>query len=184
MPVYIALLRGINVGGHKKIIMADLKNHFEHWGFRDVKTYIQSGNIVFNSEETMVESMEQQISSGIQDIYGFKIPTWVGERSYLKQIAEKNPYRDASEAAQKVYFVFMTSTPRADLLSDLQAIKSENEEFTLAGHCIYLHCKNGYGNAKFNNNFFERVLKVETTARNFRTVNKLLALSGSLGTDS
>ena len=178
MPVYIALLRGINVGGHKKIIMDDLRNHFENWGYTDVKTYIQSGNIVFRSEETSVEKIEHKIRSGILGIYGFEIAVWVADRKVLKRIADTNPYIDEEGAERKLYFVFMIHLPETDLSSELKSVVFEHEEFTITDECIYLFCRNGYGKAKCNNVFFEKALKVQTTARNFRTVNKLLEIAG------
>lgn len=178
MPVYIALLRGINVGGHKRIFMADLRSLFEDWGFSDVKTYIQSGNIVFKSEETLVEELVGKIRSGILNAYGFELAVWVGERKDLMRIAGENPYRDVDEADRRVYFVFITETPRADLTNSLKSVECENELFSVTNHCIYLYCRNGYGKARCNNAFFESALKVKTTARNFRTVNKLIELTG------
>ncbi|MEN8790450.1 MAG: DUF1697 domain-containing protein [Flavobacteriaceae bacterium] len=178
MPVYIALLRGINVGGHKKIIMADLRNHFLKWGFKDVKTYIQSGNIIFTSEETKVEELSGRIRNGILNAYGFEIQVWVCERTKLNRIVGQNPYENANDAGQKVYFIFMTSSPDAELAARLQSVEFDNEEFTITRDCIFLYCKNGYGKAKCSSGFFETGLKVKTTARNNRTVNKLIELSG------
>ncbi|MGB5236720.1 MAG: DUF1697 domain-containing protein [Flavobacteriaceae bacterium] len=178
MPVYIALLRGINVGGHRKIIMADLRIHFENWGFKDVQTYIQSGNIVFSSEVTKVEQLADRIKSGILDVYGFEIAVWVADRRDFNRIALKNPYGDMDEADRKVYFVFLTHRASADRITRLKSIEFDNEEFTISNECIYLHCRNGYGKARCNNVFIETALKVNTTARNFRTVNKLIELVG------
>ncbi len=179
MPVYIALLRGINVGGHKKIIMADLRNHLSQWGFQDVQTYIQSGNIIFNSKATEVEELSRRIKAGIFNAYGFEIAVWVGERTDFIRIAGQNPYKNTGEAGQKVYFIFLTHPPDSNLANKLQLVEFDTEEFTITKDCIFLHCKNGYGKAKCTNSFFEAGLKVKTTARNFRTVNKLIELSGS-----
>lgn len=157
--------------------MADLRNHFSQWGFKEVKTYIQSGNIVFTSEKTDVEELSLRIRKGLLSTYSFEIDVWVGDRDHFKRITQNNPYENVNEAERKVYFIFMTSLPEAELADKLKSVEFDNEEFTISGECIFLHCKNGYGKAKCTNSFFESGLKIKTTARNYRTVNKLLELS-------
>jgi len=177
MPNYIALLRGINVGGHKKILMTELRTYFEQWGFTDVITYIQSGNIIFNSVLSDNGEIERIIRNGILAAYGFDIGIWVKERTEFVRITEKNPYSEGSEEEKKVYFVFLTGLPNPELTSKVQLMEFENEEFTITEECIFLYCHAGYGKAKCTNSFFESKLKVRTTARNLRTVKKLTELS-------
>lgn len=172
MNTYIALLRGINVGGHKKILMADLRALFESMGFKDVQTYIQSGNVVFSSEEKL--RLGDIISEAIFKKYGFEVPVLIKEPSDLVEILEKCPFKE--EQKENSYFTLLFKTPDKKLTEDVQSFSYPDEEFFITRSCIYFHSEN-YRKTKFNNNFFERKLKVISTARNYRTIVKLISLS-------
>jgi|SRR5690606_38702857 len=176
MQTYIALLRGINVGGHKKIKMANLKKMFESLGCKEVVTYVQSGNIVFKSPGTNALDLEKRIGKGIMETFGWEVPVLVKTKMELIGIMGNNPYGDDGEA-DSTYFVLLQTPPKKMLIDAVRQISYENEIFIITPSCVYLKCKKGYGNAKCNNNFFEVKLKVPATTRNYKTMAKLLELA-------
>jgi len=180
MPKYISLLRGINVGGHKKIIMADLKNVFQKLGFSAITSYIQSGNIIFQCHETDISKLEQQIEQEIERSYGFQVPVIVLTIPHLKKIVEENPFKPFDEIDNsKIFYVFLKDVPQRGLVELFNETNFENEKFFIHKDYIYLKCLAGMGKAKLNTNLFEQKLKVRTTARNHKTSLKLLELAQS-----
>ena len=178
MITYIAFLRGINVGGHKKIKMADLRLLLEGLGYKEVMTYIQSGNVIFNSLVENRDKLQNQISEVIKDHYGFEVSVLVRTRSDINKILDNNPYNDPKDlASNKIYFILLKETPENANIEATSAIIFENEKFEITPECIFLRCGLGAGKAKCNINFFESKLKVTTTSRNYRTMTKLLELS-------
>ena len=177
MQTYIALFRGINVSGQKKIKMADLRQHLENLGFQHVKTYIQSGNVIFQFEESAPKDLEQQIAKKIQAEYGFDVSIFITNASILKEILENNPFLERGEDVKKLYVTFLDQQPSQEKIDLLQSVDYSPEEYILRDLYIYFFFPNGYGRAKLNNNFFERKLKVTATTRNWKTVNKLYELA-------
>ncbi len=179
MPTYIALLRGINVSGQKKIPMAELRNMLHKMAFKDVSTYIQSGNVVFASDEKDTVILEAKIKRHIKDTFKFDVPVLVKSKTDFEKIVQQNPYTDPEDLENKqVYFVLLQNAPNTENVEAFQKVVCENEKFVIGENCVYLLCKNGYGNAKLNNNLVERKLKVEATTRNYRTMVKLLEMTG------
>lgn len=176
MKTFIALLRGINVGGHKKIKMAELRKMFEALDCKGVETYIQSGNVVFKIAKGNVSSLEKIIKKGILDYFGIDVPVLVKTKIELKKIVEDNPYEEG-EGAGSTYFVLLHTPPEKSMVDSLRQLSFENETFVITPLCVYLNCKKGYGNAKCNNNFFETKLKVSATTRNFKTMERLMVLA-------
>ena len=174
MKPYIALLRGINVSGQKKIRMTDLKAHLDELGWEGIHTYIQSGNIVFRSTDGNPGQLAQKIKQKLQDKYGFEAPTLVLDPRELMHIIRNNPFtRDPGTAEDRLYVTFLFDTPRADLARKLQELKRHNEQFVHDDKIIFLYYQEEYGRAVMNNNAFEKALQVEATTRNWKTVNKL-----------
>lgn len=174
MKTFIALLRGINVGGHKKILMADLRNHLEQLNFKNVQTYIQSGNVVFQSSDKDVEALENAIKNQILKKYGFEVPVVVKSQQELKSIFDNCPFSE--DKKKNSYFMIFLESPKEELIKEMSLIKYPNEEFYMTKNCIYFYCSLGYGRTKFNSNFFERKLKVSATARNYKTMVKLIEM--------
>ena len=172
MRTYIALLRGINVGGHKKILMADLRALFEALGFKDVQTYIQSGNVVFKAIEEA--NLASRIAEAIESKYGFIVPVLVKKGSELSEILSKCPFSD--EKREKSYFILLKESPSQENIELTTGFSHPNEEFQIIEDCVYIYYSEGAGKAKMGVNFFEKKLKVKATARNFRTMAKLVAM--------
>lgn len=174
MQTYIAFLRGINVGGHKKLKMADLKLMMEGLGFRDVITYIQSGNVIFSSEDA--NGLSEIISKEIEKKFGWQVPVLVKTADAIAQILKDCPFEETKKA--EAYFMLLASQPETKLMEAVHEISYPNEEFVLTTECAYIFYSKGHGNEKLNNNFFEKKLKVSATTRNYRTLAKLIELAG------
>ena len=173
MKTYIALLRGINVGGHKKILMKDLSLLFESLGFENVKTYIQSGNVVFRSKEEA--NLASKITEAIEAKYAFFVPVLVKTASELSEIVSKCPFFD--EKQEKSYFILLEERPTKEDVKLTATFSNLNEEFYITPNCVFIYYAVGAGKAKMGINFFERKLKVKATARNYRTMAKLIELA-------
>ena len=178
MTKYIAILRGINVSGQKKILMAELREYMGDIGFEDVDTYIQSGNIVFNSSLEKEGEIEDKIGSMIQSKYGFDVPTLVKTLEGMQYVLDHCPFpKDPSKEIKKVYVTFLSEKPDPELVSMLEDKDFSPEEIIVDGVYLFGYSPLGLGNAKFNNNFIEAKLKVSATTRNWNTVNKLAEMA-------
>ena len=177
MKTYIGLLRGINVGGHKKIKMADLKICLEKGGLSEVTTYIQSGNIVFKSKEESSSVIEEEIASLIKDVFSWGVLVCVITPVALKTILEQNPYREGELIKQyPMYYALLQSSPSKDKITALESVSLEGEYFKLLENCVYFIIPKGFSKSKCSNNFFEKKLGVSAT-RNLKTLEKLLELA-------
>ncbi len=178
MNTYIALLRGINVGGHKKIKMAELREMLQQIGLNDVATYIQSGNIVFKSEEVSVEKLEAQIKKGILDRFNFEVPVLLFTNPDFVRLLETSPFKDQEALeANRIYYTLFKGAVIDDYIAAIKPEDYPNESFKIEKNCVYLNCKLGAGKAKLNNSILEKKLRIIATTRNHRTMCTLLELS-------
>ncbi|WP_103865386.1 DUF1697 domain-containing protein [Aquimarina sp. I32.4] len=180
MTTYIALLRGVNVSGQKTIKMADLRVKLEKLGFTSVKTYIQSGNIIFQYKINDIIALQDLIKKEIIDQFGYDVPVLVLTAEMLLSIYKNNPFIERLKSGEieekKMFFTVLQETPDIVVVKELMS-NSYEEEYVIIDRTVYLFAVNGYGKSKLNNNFFERKLQSIATTRNLRTVNKLLKLS-------
>lgn len=176
MITYISLLRGINVSGKNSIKMDALKKAFEEAGFYNVTTYIQSGNIIFNSNETNSKSLEQLIFNIILNKFGFNVPVTILTIDELEQSLNKNPFSNNSDE-KFIHFTFLKDLPTISYEKEINNKKALNEEIKIINKTIYLYCPDGYGKTKLTNNYLEKVLKVSATTRNLKTTNQLLTIA-------
>ena len=175
MQKHIAFLRGINVSGQKIIKMADLEKHFESFGFKDVQTYIQSGNVVFDScGKTDPGAI---IENGLKRILGYDVPVIIRSSDELETIIKDSPYpEDRLVPGEKIYFTFLDKSPDAEKVALLDAEKNEIDAFTVSDKDVYLLIRKGYSKTKFSNFFFEKKLECLATTRNLATTKKLLSM--------
>ena len=171
MTTYIALLRGINVGGQKRVGMNELKELFSSMGFANVQTYIQSGNAVFDCTETNSEKLAKRIEQNIQKSFGFDVLVFTRTKNELGKIIESKPF--PGKDATKLHVTFLSKRPANFPTDEIIRIKGDEEEFSISGKEIYLFLPHGYGTTKLSNNLFERKLNVSATTRNWNTVNTL-----------
>ncbi|MDT0558538.1 DUF1697 domain-containing protein [Ichthyenterobacterium sp. W332] len=175
MKTYIVLLRGINVGGHRKVPMTELREILSQAGFVSVKTYIQSGNVILQSSFSEPVKIKNSIQKLIKDHLGFDVPVLVKSRKELQRIFDDCPFPDTKK--QQAYFVLLRDTPKQELVTKASEKTYQNDEYVILNDCIYLFASKGFGQSKFNMNFFERNLETSATARNYKTMLKLLSLS-------
>ena len=177
MNKYISILRGINVSGQKKILMVDLKKLYESIGFKNVVTYIQSGNVIFETNDTASEiELASQIEQAILKQYSFEVPVIVFKNKELKKWIDSNPFLKDESIEERLYFTFLNKIPDALHVEQLQGDYLP-EKFEIIDKVVFFYCPIGYGNTKLSNTFFEKKLKVKATTRNFKTTFKLLELS-------
>lgn len=178
MKTYISILRGINVSGHKMIKMDALKQLYVDLGFSNVQTYIQSGNVVFQSQSQNTNEIATQIEEKISEIFKFEVPVLVLEFEELKSIIAQNPFtKDLNKDVSSFHITFLKEIPSEENCNKIKDLQSNNDEFLIIDKSIYLYCPNGYGNTKLNNNFLENKLKTTATTRNWKTVNELVKIA-------
>ena len=178
MKTHISILRGINVSGQKKILMADLKELYETLGFTNVVTYIQSGNVLFNSDKKYSESeLIAQIENAIQEKYDFQVPILVFTIEFLKNIVLNNPFIKEKEIdIEKLHVTYLAEIPAKDKLEEIKKFDFSPDRFTIVDKTVYVYCPGGYGNTKLSNSFFESKFKVKATTRNWKTTLKLMEI--------
>ena len=179
MKTYIALFRGINVGGKSILPMKELVALLEDHGCRNVKTYIQSGNVVFESKVMDASQLANDIGVEIKKRRGFQpFVLLLGIKELEKAIAN-NPFPETVDEPQTLHVGFLDSAPKNPDLKRLASLKSANERFRLIDKVYYLHAPEGIGRSKLAANI-ERLLGVPLTDRNWRTVCKILEMAKEL----
>ncbi|MBS2098460.1 DUF1697 domain-containing protein [Carboxylicivirga linearis] len=179
METKIALLRGINVGGKRKILMADLKAMFLKIGFQKVETYIQSGNIIFQSAFNNSD-IEKMLEKEISTEFGYEVPVIVRSAIDIKNLVKNNPYYSSEEGINNLHLTFLKVDPNPELVDAISSLSFKPDLFTIEKKEIYIFCDGKYHQSKLTNDFFEKKLKVQTTTRNWKTVLKLLELAETL----
>lgn len=169
------MLRGINVGGHAKVPMADLRTIFADMGFDDVQSYIQSGNVVFRTSTPPV-SLPATIEKGLDAAFGHGIKVVIRSGTQLATVVKRNPFAGGGRQPAKLHVTFLASKPVSSRARALDTNAFLPDEFRIAGREVFLHCPEGYGRTKLNNAYFERVLGVAATTRTWNTVNTLARL--------
>jgi uncharacterized protein (DUF1697 family) len=177
MKTYISILRGINVGGKHLIRMNSLQEIYEGLGFQKVKTYIQSGNVVFQSKEFQLEELEQLISEEIMKRLDLNVPVLVRDYNEMIKILESNPFiKEDQEEISHLYITLLSESPGAFFLQNIETDTFLPDEFVFNDRAIYLSCPNGYGKTKLNNGFFENKSGGKATTRNLKTLMELVKI--------
>jgi len=177
--VYIALLRGINVGGKNKLPMKDLVAMFTDAGCDDVRTYIQSGNVLFRVEPTLQEEIPYLVSASILSRFGYRIPVVTRTAQDLREIVQANPLLKHSDEPDKLHVAFLSEIPDHAKVEALDANRSTPDEFAVLGREIYLYCPNGLARTRLTNSYFDSTLSTTSTMRNWKTTLKLLDMVSS-----
>jgi len=179
MNKYISLLRGINVSGQKKILMADLKALYESLSFNNVITYIQSGNIIFEYPSEDKAEIKSKIEKALETKYNFQVPVEVLTDLDFKNILNDCPFKniDLDKDGRNILVTFLSAKPFADKPAEARKLMADSERMEFHDQVIYLHCPNGYGRSKISTTFLEKKLGVVATTRNWKTVLKLFELT-------
>lgn len=175
MTKYIAILRGINVGGHRKILMADLKLLLNNLGLKECTTYIQSGNVVLSSDLPANE-IEKAIKQVIFKKYGFDVPVLVRTKTEIEKVFNNNPFLPKETDVSLLYVTFLEAIPNKENLEKLNSIQFEDASQHVIGNHVYIRYVTKSSNSKLTNNLIENKLKITATSRNWKTVTKLFEL--------
>jgi uncharacterized protein (DUF1697 family) len=179
MKTYIALFRGINVGGNNILPMKELVAVLEGLGSRNVKTYIQSGNAVFVCKEKDASRLSNAIRGEIKQRRGFEPHVLLLELADLERAIKKNPFPAAETDPQALHAGFLASAPENPNLKTLASLKQDSERFQLIDKVFYLYAPEGIGRSKLAANA-EKLLGVPMTDRNWRTVCKIQEMARAL----
>jgi uncharacterized protein (DUF1697 family) len=178
MDTYVAILRGINVGGKRMIKMDALKQLFTSLGFQNVETYIQSGNVFFQCKKTSEEKLAATIAKEIENIFSFDVTTIVKNVDELQDIITNNPFtKDKKKLVEHFHVTFLATTPTKVNVDSIAKLTFGDDAFAIIDKTVYLYCPNSYRNSKLTNSFFETKLKVIATTRNWKTCNELVSIA-------
>jgi uncharacterized protein (DUF1697 family) len=166
------MLRGVNVGGSKKLKMSELCELYSSLGLEDVRTYIQSGNVVFSTSQRNTSSLVKRIENELKDHLGSEVTVFIRTPDELGKIVAKNPFIERDRT--RLHITFLYDTPEETPMAKLNTARTNGEEFSVSGREVFLFLPNGMGRTKLSNNFFEKVLRVPATTRNWNTVTTLL----------
>ncbi|MCE1164269.1 MAG: DUF1697 domain-containing protein [Bacteroidetes bacterium] len=181
MKTYIAVLRGINVSGYNVIKMAELKNMFERMKYSGVRTYIQSGNVVFRAGNEAASGLARKISDMISETFGLSVPVLVLDSAALKEVVSGNPFlKDRKYDTKYMHVTMLPAVPEKTKIKELAGFNSGSDEIVFKGSNAYLYCPEGYGRTKLNNTFLEKKLGMTATTRNWRTVCILSEMAGAV----
>ena len=177
MPIYIAMLRGINVGGHKKVPMKQLQQSVEALGFEQVKTYIQSGNLIFKAKGASSDVC-RKIERAIRDDFGFEVPVVCRTPAELLTTIQGNPFStEKGFDLAKLCVAFLSGPPEAAALKKLNPLVTKSDRYHCCRKEVYLYCPDGASETKLTNNAIEKALALRATSRNWNTVNKLYEMA-------
>jgi len=173
---YIALLRGINVGGNTMIKMEELRNAFEALRFNNVASYINSGNLAFDTRKTDSTKLAARIETAIEKDFGKTVPVMIREQKDIGRIIDANPFAGEFESHKEMHVLFLTENMPKEKEEQLLAAAPEGERFAVRGREIFCHLPKGVADSLLGKSFIEKKLKLAVTARNWRTVEKLAEL--------
>jgi len=175
---YVALLRGINVSGRKTVNMVDLRKAFEELSFENVRTYGQSGNVIFDCTGAETVKLATHVEAKVSETFGFSTNVIIRTRQELEKIINNNPLIGRADVAlDKLYVTFLVDPPDEMVASNLDIKAGDDEKFVIVGKEVYVYCPNGYARTKLSNAMFETLLNTVATTRNWKIINNLLSVS-------
>ena len=179
MVTYVSMIRGINIGG-KRVKMDRLKELYISLDFKNVKTYIQSGNVIFESINFDPTKLSYIIEKGMAEVFNIDVKVLIRTKNEMKNVIDGNPFK--KEDLKHIYVTFLADIPSEKLITDLnqsiaEDVKNISDKYIVSFKEIYLFLPNGYGRTKLNNNFFEKKLGTSATTRNWRSINKIVDIT-------
>lgn len=178
MNRYIALLRAINVGGYRKIKMQDLRNMFVAMGFENVRTYIQSGNVIFDSDESEPTVLSQSVKQQIESEFGHDVPVMIRTLEQLNDLIENNPFDGMDVDPFRLYVTFFQEPPPKEKQQELKALSNSIEKFNFVQDELFsLVNKKTDQKVNFSNSYVEKIIGIPGTGRNWRSVNKIFEIA-------
>jgi uncharacterized protein (DUF1697 family) len=176
---HVALLRGINLGA-RQVPMKILAEIFAHARCSDVRTYIQSGNVVYKTTAANASRIPARIADALSARFGFDVPVVTRSAAELRHVAANNPFLREGADERTLHVAFLADVPETSKLAALDPNRSPPDRFAVRGRDIYLHCPGGFGGTKLTNQYFDAKLGTTSTVRNWRTVQKLLEMAETL----
>ncbi len=174
-------MRGVNVTGHNTIKMEVLRGLCQGLGFRNVETYVQSGNIVFQALLENPEAISKRIGETVLRSFGFDTPVIVRTSKEMRNVIGNNPFlKEKGIDSSKLHVTFLSETAQKGSEKKLETLATNPDRFYPASHEIYLYCPGGYGRTRLSNNAIEKALSVEATTRNWKTTNALFEMVSKL----
>jgi uncharacterized protein (DUF1697 family) len=181
MAVLISMLRGVNVGGHNKIRMDALRALYQSLKLRDPQTYVQSGNVIFRTDERDLALLTKRIQNGIERSFGFRPDVIVRTTSELRDVIARNPFaKRRGIDPSKLLVTFLASDPGQEARDKVLRIKTHPDELRIDGRELYTYYPNGMARPKLSWAVIEKMLKTSGTGRNWNSVTKLLEIAESL----
>jgi len=178
MSTFISLLRAVNLAGHKVISMDALRDLYAGIGLSHLRTYIQSGNVVFESPRDDLSELTRQIEAHIEQAFGFHVEVFIRRPADFLHILSNNPFlNDRHADPGKLYVTFLYQLLSEETRSKLANPTGTTDEYALAAQEVYLYLPNGYAHTKLSNSFFEKKLGTCTTTRNWNTINALYRMA-------
>lgn len=175
---HVALLRGINVGGKNKLPMADLVALFGAAGCTDVRTYIQSGNVVFHAKAAVAERVAMATTAAIRHEYGINAPIQIRTADEMRSIGSGHPLAEPGDEAKCLHVAFLADRPSSEAVEALDPDRSPGDTFRVVGRELYLRAPNGVARSKLTSAWMDASLHTISTARNWRTIGKLVQMLG------
>ena len=172
--LHVALLRGVNVGGKNRLPMRELAALFAGAGCREVRTYIQSGNVVFAAEETT--GLEPRLTRAIEAQFGLRVPVIVRSATEMRQMVRGNPFVKARVPEEMLHVFFLADAPDTEAVHGLNMEQSPGDTFVVSGREIYLHLPSGSARTKLTNLYFDKALGTVSTLRNWKTCVALMGM--------
>lgn len=175
MTTMVSLLRGVNVAGHNMVKMSELAELYNSLGFKDVKTYLQSGNVVFSHTSNETATLTAKIEKALKQRLGLDVTVFTRTSDELRSVVSRNPF--AEKDRSKLHVTFLRARPVNLLMDKLNALRDQSEEFAIKDREVYLFLPNGIGRSNLSNNFLEKALGVQASTRNWNTVTALSDMS-------
>jgi uncharacterized protein (DUF1697 family) len=180
MTIVVSLLRGINVGGKRSLKMAELVDLYQSLRLANPRSHIQSGNVIFGTDEDDLDGLARRIMAAIEKRFGMRIDVILRTSDQMKQVIDTNPFAGRLEIhSNKLIVMFLTSDPGPEARDRLRNLPPAPEEFHLSGRELYAWYPNGMGGSKTSQSAIDRALKVPGTARNWNTVARLYELAAA-----
>lgn len=180
MPVYLALLRGINVSGQKSIKMENLRERMDAAGYKNVKTYIQSGNVVFESTEKSKTVLAKAFEAFLMKEYGYEVTVFIVDANDVEQAIDNNPFvegrAEEEPGFKKLYVTFLSEEPSAEAMEKLRQAPIGEDKIEVIGTILYFNLFSKASDSKLSNSLIESKLKLRATTRNWNTTLKLLSM--------
>ena len=183
MAVIISMLRGVNVGGHNKIKMDALRELYQSLKLRDAQTYVQSGNMIFRTDERDISRLAKRIEAGIERKFGFRPDVILRTAAEMKEVIARNPFvKRRGIEPSKLLVTFLASDPGEEAREKVRLMKCDPEELRIEGREQYIYFPNGMGRSKLSLAALEKTLKTPGTGRNWNSVTKMLEMAEKLET--